>query len=527
MTVALPQRRRDREGRYVPHGYVRRALRELEGKGPSTTDYTNNRVAWVRNCIEWGEGEGPTQYQEDVLRKFDEGQRRQAVRGPHALGKTALASWVLLHFALTRDAAAINWKAVTTASVWRQLSLYLWPEIHIWAGRLNWEAVGRERFDSRTELLDLILKLRHGQAFAVASDRPESIEGAHASHLLYVFDEAKAIPPAIWDAAEGALAGGNCYALAISTPGEPQGRFYDIHVRKPGYADWRVKHVTKDEVIAGRPNSGFREWAEARQAEWPEASMMFQNRVLGEFASSEEEGMIPLSWIEAANERWLELESAGEWGDFICVGVDVGRGGDATVLALRYGEAIRELRRYVVADTMAVTGHVAGVLRGHGAHAVVDVIGIGAGVVDKLREDKQAVEAFNAGEATDWKDRSGELQFVNKRAAAWWNLRELLDPANKRAVALPLDDLLTGDLTAPHYRQTSGGRCQVESKDEIRKRLGRSTDTGDAVVQAFWTEPVVEAPVFRIARVSRAGTRQDRTRETGLTMGDRPVVIKG
>jgi len=389
---------------------------------------------------------------------------------------------------------------VTTASVWRQLSLFLWPEIHIWTGRLNWDAVGRKVFDSRTELLDLILKLAHGQAFAVASDKPESIEGAHAEHLLYVFDEAKAIPPDIWDAAEGALAGGDCYALAISTPGEPQGRFYEIHARKPGYADWRVQHVTRDEVIAQRPNSGFREWAADRALQWPEKSSMYQNRVLGEFASSDEEGMIPLSWIEAANERWKVLNDSGTWGEFTCVGVDVGRGGDATVLALRYGEAIREPRRYGVANTMTVTGHVATVLRGHGGYAVVDVIGVGAGVVDKLREDKRGVEAFNAGESTDWKDRSGEMLFANKRAAAWWNLRELLDPANGHALALPPDDLLTGDLTAPHWRPSSGGRIMVESKDDIKKRLGRSTDDGDAVVMAFWQEPAVAVPPFRIGR---------------------------
>jgi hypothetical protein len=84
---------------------------------------------------------------------------------------------------------------------------------------------------------------------------------------------------------------------------------------------------------------------------------------------------------------------------------------------------------------------------------------------------------------------------VNKRSAAWWYLRELLDPANGHGIALPPDDLLTGDLTAPHWRITSGGKVQVESKDEIRKRLGRSTDDGDAVVMAFWEERKPKASV--------------------------------
>ncbi len=528
---------------------MRRLRERLGGAGapmPSmpglSLDYTHNRVGWVHDCIDWGEGEGPTPYQLNVLRKLDAGRRRVALRCPHDAGKTALAALVTLHFALTRDRMPGDWKVATTASVWRQLSVYLWPEVHKWAGRLRWDRLGRQPFSAKVELLDLALKLERGQAFAVASDRPESIEGAHADHLLYVFDEAKAIPPATWDAAEGALAGDDCWALAISTPGEPQGRFYEINQRKAGYEDWWVDHVTLEQCIkAGRVNV---EWARQRVRQWGcqfeeideadaetdlerllgmrilKTTTLFSNRALGEFAASEADGMIPLTWVEAANERYRALEQLGEWGEFTCVGVDVGRGGDATVLALRHGEAIRELRSYGVADTMVVTGYVVPVLRGHNGYAIIDVVGIGAGVVDRVREQPveegqeggakfQAV-AFNAGEGTDWKDRSGEMMFANKRAAAWWNMRELLDPANGHQIALPPDDLLTGDLTAPHWRPSSGGRVIVESKEDIRKRLGRSTDTGDAVVQAFWQEPEAVAHVFRIGRAAprKAGTKE-------------------
>ena len=88
---------------------------------------------------------------------------------------------------------------------------------------------------------------------------------------------------------------------------------------------------------------------------------------------------------------------------------------------------------------------------------------------------------FNASEKTSKRDRSGELGFTNKRSAAWWGMRELLEDG---LIALPPDDNLTGDLTAPKWRVMSGGRIQVESKDDIKKRLGRSPDDGDAVVMA-------------------------------------------
>lgn len=448
--------------------------------------YRNDRVAFVHDCFNWRVGEGPTPYQDDILGAA-ETHKRRTVRGPHGLGKTALASWEILHFALTRDGE--DWKIPTTASAWRQLTKFLWPEIHKWARRLKWDLIGRQMFDKRSELLALSLKLSTGEAFALTSDDETMIEGAHADHLLYVFDEAKAIKGETFDAAEGALSGGDAteaFALAISTPGEAAGRFYDIHSRKPGYEDWWVRHVTLEECIAAGRVSG--EWAEQRKKQWGEKSAVYQNRVMGEFCSSDADGVIPLAWIELANERWAEWNDHKEWATFTGVGVDVSRSqnGDKTCLALRHEKVITELRRTTEVDVMSVVGQVAGILRKRGGRAVVDVIGVGAGVYDRLIEQKFQALPFNASEGTTAKDSSGELEFLNNRAAAWWHLRELLDPANGEDVALPPDDELIGDLTAPHWKVTSSGKIQIESKDDIRKRLGRSTDTADAVVMIYF-----------------------------------------
>ena len=452
--------------------------------------YRNDRVAFVHDCFNWREDEQPAAYQDEILAEMN---KRIAVRAPHGAGKTTVGAWFVLHHALTRDGDASDWKCPTTASSWRQLTKFLWPEIGKWARRLKWEAIGRPMFDKRTELQALNLKLTTGEAFAAASDNAELIEGAHADSLLFIFDEAKAIKPSLFDAAEGALSGGGnaeAFALAISTPGEPVGRFYDIHTHKPGYEDWKVKHITLAEAIAAGRISA--QWAEQRKKQWGEQSAVYQNRVLGEFCASDEDSIIPLAWVEAANERWEQWNEAKEWLPFTCVSADIARSedGDKTVLALRHNDVITELRRYTETDTMIVTGHIAGLLRARtGGYAIVDIIGIGAGVFDRLREQHLKVKAFNASEGTDAKDTSGELRFLNKRAAAWWNLRELLDPASGPTVAIPLDDRVIGDLTAPHWKPTSAGKIQVESKDEIRKRLGRSTDDGDAVVMAFFKEP--------------------------------------
>jgi hypothetical protein len=141
---------------------------------------------------------------------------------------------------------------------------------------------------------------------------------------------------------------------------------------------------------------------------------------------------------------------------------------------------------------------VAPVIARLGGVAVVDVSGIGAGVVDRLRELSGSaemdgaeirVDAFSAGSGSHRKDRSGEWGFADRRSQAWWGLRELLDPAFGSRLCLPPSDLLIGDLTSPRWREMAGAKIKVESKDDIKPRLGRSTDDGDAVVQAFDVRP--------------------------------------
>jgi hypothetical protein len=471
--------------------YLRSLQKQAARIKKGVAGYYDDPVGFAHDCIDWGDGEGLTEYQEEVLDGIPR-RKRVAVRGPHSLGKSGIAAIAVHWFALTRDAAGVDWKIPATAGSWHQLTQYLFPEIHKWAGRLKWDKVRDGRPFSRAhELQNLNLRLAHGSAFAGASANAALIEGAHADSLLFLFDEAKAIPSATFDACEGALGGtGEAFALALSTPGAPSGRFYDICKRKPGYEDWHPVHVTLERAIAaGRISE---EWAQQRARQWGIASAIYQNRVLGEFYASDEDSVIPLSWAEAAVARWHAWADAGRPASGAAflprtVGVDVARTGqDRTVLAIRNGPVITELRRSVREDTMATTGRTKAILDADPTRtAVVDVIGIGAGVVDRLREQHAKVVAFNASGASKARDSTREFRFVNKRSEAWWTLRQALDPSGDPDICLPDDEMLLGDLSAPHWSVTSGGRIQVEGKDDIRKRLGRSTDDGDAVVMAY------------------------------------------
>jgi len=476
----------------MPHLWPEADLREVTQKknrknSTFRATYRDDPVAFVHDCILWNDDNKPAFYQDEILSYFPMNPR-VCVRGPHGLGKTALISWQTLWFALTRDGE--DWKIPTTASAWRQLQKFLWPEIHKWSRKLDWQKLERSQFKDKQELLDLSLKLSTGEAFAMASDNSALIEGAHAANLLYVFDESKEIPPQTWDSAEGAFSTGEAFWLAYSTPGEPNGRFYEIQTRKPGYQDWKVRHVTLDECIkAGRISQ---KWVDDRKLQWGEDSAVFQNRVLGEFATSDENGIIPLACIERSNARWQEWKDVGgkTEGDLI-LGADIARSGtDKNSLAIRYSNIITELRRHTKADLMQTTGIIAGILKSDNGKGIIDIIGIGAGVYDRLNEQGFYVIPFNASERTELMDRSGELGFVNRRSAGWWILRELLQ---NDEIMLPPDDLLIGDLTAPKWRVMSGGRIQIESKDDIKKRIGRSTDDGDAVMMAFCPDEPTEA----------------------------------
>lgn len=390
------------------------------GKIVGVLRFYHDPVGFANTCINWPAGKSLTPYQSEVLAAIPE-KKRVSVRGPHGLGKTGVTAIAILWFALTRDAAKRDWKCVTTAGAWRQLIQFLWPEIRKWAALINWEEVGRPELDQRSELLTLNIKLRHGAAFAVASDNPVLIEGAHADSILYVFDESKAVKAETFDAAEGAFSGAGegsdneAYAIAMSTPGEPNGRFYDIHRKAPGLEDWWARHVTKEEAIAAKRIT--RQWAEQRRKLWGD-SAVYHNKVEGNFHSSDEDGVIPLAWVEMANERWWAWKNNGAVVDRDgrqVLGVDVARTGeDKTVMAIRHGDVVTELRETSKEDTMQTTGRAKGILEANpGMMSVVDVIGIGAGVVDRLREQGHTVEAFNASEGTRRKDATGELGFVN------------------------------------------------------------------------------------------------------------------
>lgn len=198
---------------------------------------------------------------------------------------------------------------------------------------------------------------------------------------------------------------------------------------------------------------------------------------------------IPTSWIRAAQQRWSRTPPVGV--PMCAIGVDVAQGGaDSTVLALRYDGWYAPL--VVVEGAKTPDGlTVAGLVITHrrdSAKVIVDLGGgWGATAYGHLRENGIDTFGYLGVKPSLRRTVDRQLKFANTRAEAYWKFREALDPSQEQgsSVMLPEDPELVADLCAPVYTIGSNG-IQIEPKDKLVKRLGRSPDKGDAVVMAWF-----------------------------------------
>lgn len=198
--------------------------------------------------------------------------------------------------------------------------------------------------------------------------------------------------------------------------------------------------------------------------------------------------VIPTAWVEAAQARWSKPYPLPPMDS---LGVDVARGGkDQTVVFRRHGMFYDEPIARDGRDTKdgpAVAGLVIGAARDL-APIHIDVIGVGASPYDFLRHINQQVVGVNVAEGANATDKSGRLRFFNLRSQLWWQMREALDPVNNTGIMLPPVRQLLLDLTAPKWK-LSAGKVQVESREEVVKRIGRSPDYASALILAQMDTP--------------------------------------
>lgn len=430
--------------------------------------YQNDRPGFVRNVL----GAEPDVWQEDILRAMDQGQRRIAVRSGHGVGKSTLAAWAACH-AMTCFPSA---KVVQTAPSGPQLFDALFSESKMWFGRLpdglrELFSIQADRIESVAAPEQLFVTARTSRA-----ETPEALQGYHSDGGIVILcvDEASGIPEQVFEAGAGSMSGHNCITLLMSNPTRISGTFFDCFHRLKHM--WFTRHVSCYD--SRRVAKDFIDDIIAR---YGEGSNAFRVRVLGEFPIKDDSTYISLELVEAAQRREIALDPKGtrKWG------VDPARfGNDRSVLTKRCGTVVKDAPRcWRQLDTMQLAGAVKHewdntVLEERPEAINVDVIGLGAGVVDRLREMGLPAVGVNVAESPSLNPNNS---YDRLRDELWGLGKAWLEA---RDCSLPNDEGFM-ELAMPVYTFKSNGAMKVESKDDFKKRLKFSPDYADSFLLTF------------------------------------------
>lgn len=457
-------------GGVLPLGTADAALRYLF---PEPAPYLNDPVLWVQeraNGFVWSK-------QVEILESVRDN-KYTAVKACHGPGKSASAGlacgwWIDVH-----DFGSAF--VVTTAPSWPQVQAILWREIrrlHHKAnlpGRITQDCVwhmGHAQGSSDEEIV--------GMGRKPADYDEQAFQGIHARYILIVIDEACGVPVALWDAVLSLATNENARVLAIGNPDDPSSYF--ATVCKPG-SGWNVIKISAYDT----PNFTGEEipewlsqdlvsqgWVEDRKRDWGEESPVFVSKVLGEFPDISDEYLISPAMLERAYATNLPGLGRGRYGADIAA-----MGKDKNVVYRNRDGHIRYIDSWAKMDTMKTTGRLVQLLNKHYPQqvpATIDSIGVGAGVVDRLREQGLEVIGFQGSQRAFRPDK-----FKNRRSEVYWEFRQAIEDGVYDLD--PSDEQLAAELTSIKYWIDSGGRIVVESKEDMRERGLNSPDRADACV---------------------------------------------
>lgn len=443
--------------------------------------YQTEPVRWIEQRLEgevWSK-------QREVLQSLVDN-RKTAVRSCHNVGKSHIAAVAAAWWISTYEDAFV----VTTAPTFNQVRVVLWRYIrkihreHGLPGRCN-----------QTEWLindDIVAYGRKPADYDATG-----FQGIHAAHVLVIIDEAGGVPDSLWDAADSLSSNEGCRMLAIGNPDTPGTRFQLIHELGSTWHSIRISAFDSPN-LTGEPVSDklrkllvSKQWVDEKALDWGEDNPVYQSKVLGEFPTQDPFSVVRLRDVNACRITEPIHPYPPEQMFPVELGVDVGGGGDLTVVRERRGiMAGREwTSRSDRPDTLAPM--IAKIIRQTGATRVkVDAIGIGWGLVGELRNMGRRREHGASIDAVKVSERSSDAtKYYLLRSEIWWKVGRLLSESRLWDLSqMDNADQTIAELVTPRYIENKNGQIQVESKDDIRKRQhGRSPDHADALLLAFFT----------------------------------------
>ncbi len=452
--------------------------------------YRRDPVAFSREVL----GVEPWSRQIEILEAVRDNPK-VAVRSGHKIGKSSSAVQAALWFYCSFPDARVIITAPSGKQIqeviWRDL-LKIYPNALIpIGGRLAEKAhTGLRAEDQR-------------QIIGIATDNTERMAGPSGANILVIIDEASGVKDFIFEAIEGWRAGGKgVKMLMLSNPTVNEGAHYEaFHDNRDGWhaltiSSWETPNaVTGDEIF---PGLATREWCEDRLKVWGENHPYYKIRVLGEHVRNEEGRVISIADLIASEQRWDGMPAEGG----LIIGLDPAgpaAGGDETVFAVRRGSKIEQLYAFREQTAQAILVHLLAIVKRHESNPRAPVIV----VVD--REGSVGSEVFGVLRA----HAGTQLQIVGVRASEratrdpkiYDRVRDELAASFamwlKEGGAIPEHGKLSKDLHAPEWFSDVRGRLKITEKNELRKKLGRSPDYGDAAQLAVWISDDYSVPVER------------------------------
>lgn len=437
--------------------------------------------------------------QQEIVRSVFEN-RRTAVKSAHDTGKSFTASavaalWIKAH--LVGDALVVS-----TAPRWAQIRMILWKEINRLHRRANLPGT-----INQTEWWMGGQPVAFGRKPADYDDT--GFQGIHEKFPLVIVDEAGGVPASLWTSVETVMTNEDARILAIGNPDVSGTPFEEMFQPGSGWntitiSAWDTPNFTGESVPEQvRRVLLSKTWVEEKRIEWGEDDPRWIAKIDADFPKDVKDGVIPWSAINACMEDRDDDPTPDDYPALfkpVVLGVDVGGGGDETVIRERRGiRAGREWSgRTPTPEEAASLVMIA--IRETGATIVnVDSIGVGWGLIglvklaiqqDQLLAGRVRVVGVNVAESPTTPEN--RKRFMRLRDELWWVVgREL---AQSRGFLLEGMDNINEtirELTTPKWQMELSGKIKVEAKDDIRERTGRSPDHADAFLLAFYT-PVVD-----------------------------------
>lgn len=405
----------------------------------------------------------------------------KCLKAGRGVGKTTVASWsIIWHVLLHQDS-----KTPVTSPTAAQLKDVLMAEIS------KWLSVSPKWIQDNLILTSGRLEVKGSESTQFMSartadpTRPDSLQGFHAKNLMFIVDECFGVAESIFETARAGLTGQNSRVLLIGNPTNSTGfaaKCFDMEGWKGFTLSCLDSPLVEQSYIKELTN------------EYGIDSDLYKIHVLGNFPSAASNQFISNALVDRALGKKIHPSSY----DFApkCIGVDVSYfGDDRSVIFLRQGLSSTLLWQGYNIDTMRLAGLVAQYEDEYKADATfIDITGVGAGVVDRLRQLGRSPVGIQFGSAPI------KITYKNKRAECWGEMKEWLEAGG----VLPNINDLKKDLVGLQYYFDIAGKIQLERKEDMKKRGVRSPDLADALALTF------ASPVHKVEGVKAYSNEPDR-----------------